>query len=142
LSVLRRLGLEVEPLDAGCCGMAGAFGFEADHYAVSEAVGERRLLPAVRQAGAGTLLVADGFSCREQIAQLTERRAVHLAEIVRLALHPELQGAHPCAESRLIDAHRRPAAAPEPRELLLLGILAGALVAAGRAIWRRMGGDR
>jgi hypothetical protein len=96
----------------------------------------------VREADTGTFIVADGFSCREQIAQLTERRAMHLAEVVRLALHPEQQAAEPLAEARFASARRERAAAPEPRELLLLGMLAGATIAGGRAIWRRMGADR
>lgn len=80
--LLGRMGLDVRILDAGCCGMAGAFGFEADHYEVSLAVAERALLPAIRAAGPDALLLADGFSCREQIRQLTGRRALHLAEVV------------------------------------------------------------
>src|SRR5206468_1065378 len=70
---------------SGCCGMAGSFGFERDHYEVSQAVGERRLLPAVRTAAKHALIVADGFSCREQIAQATDRRALHLADVLALA---------------------------------------------------------
>jgi hypothetical protein len=66
--------------------MAGSFGFEKEKFAVSQAVGERVLLPAVRQAHADTLIVADGFSCREQIVQGTGRRAMHLAEVLELAL--------------------------------------------------------
>jgi FAD/FMN-containing dehydrogenase/Fe-S oxidoreductase len=84
-AVLRRLGVEVTPLDGGCCGMAGSFGFEARHYEVSQAVGERRLLPAVRRAPLDALIVADGFSCREQIAGATNRRALHLADVIALA---------------------------------------------------------
>jgi Fe-S oxidoreductase len=88
VAVLDRLGLDYDLLDSGCCGMAGAFGFEAgDHYGVSIAAGERVLLPAVRQAGSDTLVIADGFSCREQIAQTTKRRALHLADVLQLALH-------------------------------------------------------
>ncbi|HEY0558166.1 MAG TPA: FAD-binding and (Fe-S)-binding domain-containing protein [Thermoanaerobaculia bacterium] len=79
---LRELGVDFQVLDAGCCGMAGAFGFEAEHYEVSRAVGDRALLPTGRAARADTLILADGFSCREQIAQLTGRRALHLAEAV------------------------------------------------------------
>jgi Fe-S oxidoreductase len=82
-TVLGRTGARVESLDAGCCGMAGAFGFDADTFSVSQAVGERVLLPAVRKAPADTLIVADGFSCREQIRQATGREAVHLAEVLR-----------------------------------------------------------
>jgi FAD/FMN-containing dehydrogenase/Fe-S oxidoreductase len=85
-AVLRRLGVEYTAPDAGCCGMAGAFGFEREHYGVSMAVGERVLLPAVRAADGDTLIVVDGFSCREQIAQGTSRRALHLAEVLRMAL--------------------------------------------------------
>jgi len=79
----------VETLDSGCCGMAGSFGFEADHYDVSMKVGELVLLPAVRASNADTLIVADGFSCREQIAQATGRRALHLAELLRDGLRQE-----------------------------------------------------
>src|SRR5262249_36803163 len=88
-SVLDKLGLDVQMLDAGCCGMAGAFGFEKEHYDVAMHVGERVLLPAVRTAPQGTLIVADGFSCREQIAQSTDRRALHLAEVLRMALRQD-----------------------------------------------------
>ncbi|HYO14166.1 MAG TPA: FAD-linked oxidase C-terminal domain-containing protein [Thermoanaerobaculia bacterium] len=82
-TLLGSLGLDFEILDSGCCGMAGAFGFERDHYEVSVACGEGGLFPAVRQAGPETLILADGFSCREQIAHGTGRRALHLAELVR-----------------------------------------------------------
>jgi FAD/FMN-containing dehydrogenase/Fe-S oxidoreductase len=83
--LLRRLGLDAQLLE-GCCGMAGAFGFAREHFEVSRAVGERVLLPAVREAGPDTLILADGFSCREQIAQGAGRRARHLAEVLRDAL--------------------------------------------------------
>jgi Fe-S oxidoreductase len=85
-SVLKKLGLDYELLDSGCCGMAGSFGFESDHYDVSVAIGERRLLPAVRATSADTLIIADGFSCREQIAGLTSRGALHLAQVIQMAL--------------------------------------------------------
>ncbi len=81
--VLSCLGLDIEVLDSGCCGMAGAFGFErGEHYDVSVKAAERVLLPAVRAASPETLVVADGFSCREQIEQGTGRRALHLAEVI------------------------------------------------------------
>ncbi|HEV8610706.1 MAG TPA: FAD-linked oxidase C-terminal domain-containing protein [Thermoanaerobaculia bacterium] len=89
--LLSRMGVEAAVPDAGCCGMAGAFGFEKSRYAVSAAIGERVLLPEVRRASPETLLIADGFSCREQIAQGTGRRALHLAEVVRRAME-ELAG--------------------------------------------------
>jgi len=84
-SLLRKMGADLQPLDAGCCGMAGPFGFAAEHYAVSQAIGERVLLPAVRQAAPDTLIVDDGFSCREQIVQATGRHALHLADVLDLA---------------------------------------------------------
>jgi FAD/FMN-containing dehydrogenase/Fe-S oxidoreductase len=79
-------GLEARVLDAGCCGMAGSFGYDQAHYRVSVDAGERRLLPAVREAAPGTTIVADGFSCREQIQQMTGRRAYHLAELLARAV--------------------------------------------------------
>jgi Fe-S oxidoreductase len=86
-SLLQRVGLDCEVLDSGCCGMAGAFGFEkGEHYEVSIACGERVLLPAVRRASPDTLIIATGFSCREQIAQTTDRRALHVADVLKLAL--------------------------------------------------------
>ena len=84
---LARFGVDFDVPDSGCCGMAGAFGFETSHYDVSLAIGERVLLPEVREAPPGTLIVADGFSCREQIAQATGRRALHLAEVLGSGLH-------------------------------------------------------
>jgi Fe-S oxidoreductase len=90
--ILKRMGLDYERLDDGCCGMAGSFGFEADKYDVSVAVGERVLLPAVRGAGGETLIVADGVSCREQVAGLTDRGALHLAQVLQMALHEGPQG--------------------------------------------------
>jgi Fe-S oxidoreductase/FAD/FMN-containing dehydrogenase len=84
--VLDLLGLEYEVPDSGCCGMAGSFGFEAEHYEVSQRCGERVLLPAVRQADASTVIVADGFSCQTQIEQATGRRALHVAEVLRMGL--------------------------------------------------------
>jgi Fe-S oxidoreductase len=85
-SLLRKMGVEVNSPDSGCCGMAGGFGFEESNYAVSQAVGERVLLPAVRDAAADTLIVSNGFSCREQIRQGTGRKALHLSEVLRMGL--------------------------------------------------------
>jgi FAD/FMN-containing dehydrogenase/Fe-S oxidoreductase len=86
---LQRLQLQVEEPDTGCCGMAGSFGFEAGKYEVSRRLGERVLLPAVREASADQLVLADGYSCREQIAQGTGRTALHLAQVLRMALEEE-----------------------------------------------------
>lgn len=83
-----RMGLTGE-LSGGCCGLAGNFGFEKGHWEVSVACAEEQLLPAVREAGPGTELLADGFSCRTQLDQLAGRRARHLAEVIAEALEPE-----------------------------------------------------
>ncbi len=88
-AVLRRLGVEFESPAPGCCGMAGAFGFEREKYDVSIAIGELELMPAVRRAPADWLIIADGFSCREQIAQGSKRRALHLTEVLQMALRGE-----------------------------------------------------
>jgi FAD/FMN-containing dehydrogenase/Fe-S oxidoreductase len=82
VATLAAAGGTVKLLDAGCCGMAGPFGFKQASFSVSQTLGERVLLPAVRAATADTIIVTDGFSCREQIAQNTNRRAVHLAEVL------------------------------------------------------------
>ena len=84
-TLLARTGLSVRVLDAGCCGMAGAFGFEAAHRDVSVAIAEDALMPALR-AAPDALVVADGFSCREQVRQLAGRPAFHVAEVVHSAL--------------------------------------------------------
>jgi FAD/FMN-containing dehydrogenase/Fe-S oxidoreductase len=85
-NVLRRMGIDFHAPESGCCGMAGSFGFEHDRYEISMAAGEQHLLPAVRNEPLECLIVADGFSCREQIAQGTGRRAMHLAEVIQLGL--------------------------------------------------------
>ena len=87
LNLLRRIpGAEVIDLDAGCCGMAGSFGYEKEHYEISRLVGEQRLFPAIRQADADTVIVAPGFSCRLQIAHFTGRTALHPATLLQSLL--------------------------------------------------------
>jgi Fe-S oxidoreductase len=85
-ALMEEAGISAVVPDSGCCGLAGNFGFEAGHYEVSRAAGERVLLPAVRAASAATAIVADGFSCRTQIEQGTDRRALHLAQLLAAAL--------------------------------------------------------
>jgi FAD/FMN-containing dehydrogenase/Fe-S oxidoreductase len=87
-----RMGLDFEVLDSGCCGLAGSFGFERDHDEISREIGEQRLMPAVRAAGERTILVADGFSCKTQIEQLTDRRAMHTAQVLKLAMEQQHGG--------------------------------------------------
>jgi FAD/FMN-containing dehydrogenase/Fe-S oxidoreductase len=82
VAVLRWAGFEVAEVDSGCCGMAGSFGFEREHYDLSVWLGNRRLAPAVRAAPPDTEIVAPGMSCRQQIEHLTGRRARHPAEIL------------------------------------------------------------
>ncbi|TXD00064.1 FAD-binding and (Fe-S)-binding domain-containing protein [Streptomyces sp. ISID311] len=85
-TLLARMGIDNTTLDSGCCGLAGNFGFERGHYEVSVAAGEQVLLPAVRAAAADTRILADGFSCRTQIAQQTPRHGTHLAQLIAHAL--------------------------------------------------------
>jgi FAD/FMN-containing dehydrogenase/Fe-S oxidoreductase len=80
IALLREAGAAVELIQAGCCGMAGPFGFEADKIEVSKTIANQGLLPAVQGAGPTTIVVADGFSCREQIGQIAHVRALHFAE--------------------------------------------------------------
>lgn len=82
IALLKEAGATVEPIEAGCCGMAGPFGFEADKFEVSKTIAGQGLLPAVNAAGPTTIIVADGFSCREQILQLGHKRALHFAEVL------------------------------------------------------------
>lgn len=96
IALLSRIGIDLERPDTGCCGMAGSFGFEpGDPYAVSVAAGERGILPVVRNAPPSALVLADGFSCREQIAQGTDRRGLHLAEVLSLARNGAELGDYP-----------------------------------------------
>jgi Fe-S oxidoreductase len=88
-AALRRMGLEVEQVTGGCCGLAGSWGFEDGKHGISLACGEQALLPAVRAAAPDTLIVADGFSCKTQIEQAgTGRRALHLGEVIAAARGP------------------------------------------------------
>jgi len=86
VAALRWAGFEVEEIDSGCCGMAGSFGFEREHYDISIALGNRRLAPAVKAAAVETEIVAPGISCRQQIQHLAGRRAKHPAEVLHESL--------------------------------------------------------
>ena len=85
-SVLDKAGVDFYSPAPGCCGMAGSFGFQKERYDVSLAIGELELLPAIRNASPETLIIADGFSCREQVRQCTGRTPLHLAEVLQMAL--------------------------------------------------------
>jgi FAD/FMN-containing dehydrogenase/Fe-S oxidoreductase len=111
----KRIGLEFEILDSGCCGMAGSFGFESEHYEVSVRCGERVLLPSVREAGDDILIVMDGFSCHEQVEQLAHRRPMHTAELLVKALR---EGSHANPEGKEIHVKMT---VPEMQEQSALG---------------------
>ncbi|WP_110647291.1 FAD-binding and (Fe-S)-binding domain-containing protein [Salinicola peritrichatus] len=132
-----KMGLDYEVLDSGCCGMSGSFGFEREKYGVSIAAGERVLLPRVRDADNETLIIANGFSCREQIAQTTPRRALHIAEVLRMALHHGPVTAGP-PEQEI--EHRR--AAAQKRANQRAALATGALVAGGLLLWKLNRGRR
>ena len=87
--LLQKLGVRWQLLDTGCCGMAGSFGFNADHHELSIKIGEDKLLPLVRHAPHDTLIVTNGFSCREQIGQAAGRHTLHIAELALRALTQE-----------------------------------------------------
>jgi Fe-S oxidoreductase len=98
IALLKRMGADVTVLDSGCCGMAGSFGFAAGHYEVSQRIGERVLLPTARGLSRGEVLLTDGFSCREQVLQGSERVPLHIAELLARAVRAETRavagGAH------------------------------------------------
>ena len=129
--LLDALGLDYKLLDSGCCGMAGAFGFEKRHYDISMKIGERVLLPKVREARKDTLIIADGFSCREQIAQTTDRQALHIAQVMQMALHdgPEVAAGDFPEKRALNETNQRklPSSLTEPA-LVGLGLVAGGLL--------------
>jgi Fe-S oxidoreductase len=136
-ALLDRLGLSYQLLDSGCCGMAGGFGFERDHYDVSVKVGERALLPAVRAAAKDALIIADGFSCREQIAQTTDRQALHLAEVLHMATTEDGRITEDYPEARSCCADALPAARRRAW-LYRAGVVGGgAALAAGALLSRR-----
>jgi len=133
-SLMDHTGLDYEVLESGCCGMAGAFGYEKDKYDVSIACGERALLPEVRKAGLSTIVIADGFSCKEQIAQQTNRHALHLAEVLQMGLRPEKQ-------SRMYPERKfvEPREAAQKKSMIRAGVIvvgALALLTAG-LLWAR-----
>ncbi len=127
VDLLKKAGVDCNVPDSGCCGMAGSFGYEADHYKVGLDCGERVLLPAVRSAPDDELIITDGFSCREMIRQETDRRALHFAQVLQMA-HEEgptgPRGAMP--EARYAAIERTPR---------VPATIVGAGVAAGLGLW-------
>ncbi|HEY2497866.1 MAG TPA: FAD-linked oxidase C-terminal domain-containing protein [Candidatus Angelobacter sp.] len=131
-SVMQKLGLDVEVLASGCCGMAGSFGFENDKYDISVAIGERKLLPAVRQAPTSTMIMADGFSCREQIAQETDREALHLAEVIQMGFQQTDQTTGIYPEKALVNRRKSARRGARIRALASLA----AIGVGGALAWR------
>ena len=133
------MGAEVEELDAGCCGMAGGWGYESGHYDVSVACAERVLLPKVQDAPTDTIVVSDGFSCRSQIEQLgTGRRALHAAQVLALAYRHGPAG--PSGPQPELAAPSGPASGPlrsAARAGVAIAGVAGLAAAAGLAYTRR-----
>ncbi len=125
--VLARMGVDPEVVPSGCCGMAGAFGFDARTWEVGMRAGERVLLPAVRKAPHDTLVLADGFSCREQIEQATGRKSLHVAELAAMALGVQ-EDAHGVDEVGALAGARSDASA-----LLLVGAAFGLAFVLGAA---------
>jgi hypothetical protein len=128
--VLEKLGLDFEILDSGCCGVAGSWGYEkGEHYDVSMKAGERVLLPAVRGADKDALIVTDGFSCRSQIAEATDRRALHLAQVIQMALR---NGGGPSGDYPESEYFREKASRPSLRDAALLS---AGIALTGGALW-------
>ena len=123
VAVLKKMDLEMDVLDAGCCGMAGSFGFSQDKYDISVRAGERILLPKIREADDETLIIMDGFSCKEQTEGATDRQGMHLAQVLQLALHEGDRAPEPYPERR--NYNREVKTGPSP---VAVGVGLGLLV--------------
>jgi FAD/FMN-containing dehydrogenase/Fe-S oxidoreductase len=136
--LLKKMGLELETLQAGCCGLAGSWGFESGHYDVSIAAGEQGLLPKVRELPDDELVVANGFSCKTQIEQGgTGRRALHVAQLMKMALDHGAGGVPgPKPERAYYEVKPKPSAAR--RAARVGGVAALGAAAVGAATWRSM----
>lgn len=136
-ALLRRMGLDFEILDSGCCGMAGAFGFEkGEHYDVSVKCGERVLLPSARAVGEQELIITNGFSCREQLHQCVGKRALHLAEVMRMALRTGLREQVPATREPPLSKEKRPIEKTSSwNRLTTIGASFAAVVGAASAAW-------
>jgi FAD/FMN-containing dehydrogenase/Fe-S oxidoreductase len=136
-TLLAAMGVEVQVPDSGCCGMAGAWGYEKGHYDVSVACGERVLLPEVRRAAAEDLVVTAGFSCRSQIEQTTDRRALHIAQVLRIASEHGADGPPGRPESAVAAKPERGAAERAARAATVAAVVAAGAGAAAFALARR-----
>ncbi len=134
-NVLGSLGLDYEVPNNGCCGLAGSFGFESDKYEVSMRVAEHELLPHLRKASKDTIIVADGFSCREQIAHTSDRQALHLAEVIQLGR--EGRAAKEFPEREVLDQQKRAVRRSMVRAAVGLVLSMGAVAVAVGLLKRR-----
>jgi FAD/FMN-containing dehydrogenase/Fe-S oxidoreductase len=131
--LLEQMGLDFQTLQSTCCGVAGSFGYEKEKYDISMQIGEHDLLPQIRAASKEALVIADGFSCRSQIEHATDRRALHIAEVVKMAIEKggrESSGTYP----------ERDFSEPRPwapsRQAVAAGLVAAGLAGgAGLAWW-------
>jgi Fe-S oxidoreductase len=133
-AILKKLGLDFRILNDGCCGMAGSFGFEREHYDISLAVGELALLPAVRQAPKDELIITNGFSCLEQIAQASDRRGLHLAQVIQMAIR---EGPHG-PEGDYPEKHY-PQVVRQPTSLRTVALMGAGVLLGGLLLWRLTG---
>lgn len=125
--VLGKMEVDYVMPDTGCCGMAGAFGFESgDHYDVAIACGQSVLLPEVAKAADDTLIIADGFSCREQVSQCSDRTALHMAQVMQMALRDGPDGPDGRPEAQLLRDKRN---AQLKAAVKTAAVAAGALLA-------------
>jgi FAD/FMN-containing dehydrogenase/Fe-S oxidoreductase len=139
IELLKSMGVDVETLEAGCCGLAGSWGFEASHHDVSLQCGEQGLLPKVRELGDETLVVADGFSCKTQIEQGgTGRRGLHVAQVLKLAReHGESGPRGPRPERLYYEVRPQPSLARRAARAGVLAVAAAGAVAFVSATMRR-----
>jgi hypothetical protein len=129
------MGVDIEPVSGGCCGLAGSWGFEEGHHEISLECGEQALLPAVRKADADTVIIANGFSCKTQIEQGgTERRALHVAQAMKMAREHGPQG-YLAGRPEAPYYEARPQA-PARRQALRVGAIGGVAIVAALGIAR------
>lgn len=140
-SILKKMGMEIDAPDSGCCGMAGGFGFtNGPQYDVSIGAGERVLLPKVREMSEEDVIVTDGFSCKEQIEQTTDRHAMHLAQVIQTALHYGPRGPIGRPEAPFINKRREEQRRSQRRTMTVLGTAAAGVVGAAALYAAKRGG--
>jgi hypothetical protein len=142
--LLTRMGVTVQPLKGGCCGLAGSWGFENGKYDISMQCGEQALLPAVRSADPDTVIVADGFSCKTQIEQAgTGRGALHVAQVMKMAREQGADGYRGEFPEQLYNHVRpKPATGRRVRRLATVGVSVVALGAGAAFALRLLAGCR